>query len=114
MASMQLLFYPFGAVSLLVGQLIGQFLASLLLLRSSLLLFRQGVTRRHMRHNAWRFRKYPLFSSWSGVTGSAAQQAPMLMFAALFSPVQAGLYSLAYRIVGMPGSLVGAAVSNVF
>lgn len=114
MAGVQLLLYPFGAVSLLMGQLMGQFLASLLLLKNTALLFKQKVTRQHMRHNAWRFRKYPLFSSWSGVTGSAAQQAPILMFAALFSPVQAGLYSLANRIVGMPGALVGTAVSNVF
>lgn len=114
MVGVQILLYPLGALALLVGQLFGQFLAAILLLRHSLALFRTTISAQVIRYNIWRFRKYPLFSSWSGVTGQAAQQAPMLMFAVLFSPVEAGLYSLAYRMIGLPGSLVGTAVANVF
>lgn len=112
--STQLLFYPFGALALLGGQLLGQVVSVVFLWRSAFVLVRQKITIDTIRHNAWRFRKYPMFSSWSGFTGGMAQQAPILMFAALFSPVEAGLYSLAYRMVSLPGSLVGGAVANVF
>lgn len=114
MVGAQLLLYPLGALALLGGQLFGQFIATVLLLFRSPELFRQKFNMETLRHNAWKFRKYPLFSSWSGVTGGAAQQAPVLMFAAFFSPVEAGLYSLSYRIIGLPGALIGTAVGNVF
>lgn len=114
MVGIQTVFYSAGAITLLLGHLLSQFLAAVLLLRQSSVLFRQKVTVKIVRQNAKRFRKYPMLSSWSGFTGSSAQQAPMLMFAVLFSPIQAGLYSLAHRIIGLPGALVGQAVSNVF
>lgn len=112
--SAQLVFYTFGPLALLGGQLLGQLISVAVLWRSAFVLIRQKVTLNTIKYNAWRFRKYPMFSSWSGFTGGMAQQAPILMFAALFSPIEAGLYSLAYRMVSLPGSLVGGAVANVF
>lgn len=114
MVVLQMLLYPLGALALLGGQLVGQLLSSVLLLCRSKVLFRQKISLSVLRYNAWRFRKYPLYSSWSGVTGSVGQQAPMLMFAAMFSPLEAGLYVLAYRMTSLPSTLVGKAVTNVF
>ncbi|WP_313500554.1 oligosaccharide flippase family protein [Stutzerimonas nitrititolerans] len=114
MVVLQLIFYPFGAAALVTGQFFGQLVSIGTLLCGSAKLFRQKKDVAVIKANARRFRKYPIFSTWSGLTGGAAQQAPTLMFAALFSPVQAGLYSLAFRMVSLPGALVGSAVANVF
>lgn len=102
------------ALGLLGGQLAGQILATIYLFVYSRGLFRFDVSREGVRRNALRFKKYPIFSTWSGVLGGAAWQVPILMFAALFSPVEAGLYSLAYRVVNMPTSLLGNAITSVF
>lgn len=114
MSAVQLSLFSFGALGLLFGNILGLLLVLLVLLRSGRNLFSVTVAFQLVRANAWRFRKYPLYSTWSGVAGSASQQAPILMFATFFSPAEVGLYSLAYRIVGLPGTLIGSAVSSVF
>jgi len=114
MVGLQLALFPLGATALVLGKVFGQVIFAGMLALRSLDLLKERFSLAGLRGNASHFRKYPIFSTWSGVTGSAAQQAPMLMFAALFSPTQAGLYSLAFRMVSLPGTLIGTAVANVF
>jgi len=61
-----------------------------------------------------RHRKFPLYSSWSGLLNIASWQLPIILFGVFFSPAIVGLYALGFRILQMPMSLVGRAIGRVF
>lgn len=61
-----------------------------------------------------RYKKFPLFESWSGLLNVTSWQLPSLLLPVYFSPVQAGYYSLAFRLIMMPMDLVGGAIQQVF
>lgn len=111
----QLLAFKAGGVALLLGHAGGQGMGSITLGRAALarpelrLWSWQGV-----RFVARRYRRFPIFSTWSDFFNAAGQQLPPLMFAALFSAGAAGLYALAHRVLSMPMSVIGQAVAGVF
>lgn len=114
MLAIQLAGHRFGPVALLSGQAVGQGMGSLQLGR---LVSQQPqlwqVRLADVQAVAKRYRHLPFFSTWSGLLNTAGQHLPSLMFAALFSPVVAGLYALANRVLAMPMSVVGSAIGNV-
>ena len=63
---------------------------------------------------AVRYKEFPIYSTWSSFFNSASLQLPPILFASLFNPAIAGLYSLAHRALAMPLSLVGRAIADVF
>jgi O-antigen/teichoic acid export membrane protein len=67
-----------------------------------------------LAHQARRFRRFPIYSTWGGLFNTAGSQIPPILFAALFSPAAAGIYSLAERTLSMPVTLVGQAIAQVF
>ena len=109
-------FAGFGALGLILGQIIGQ-CAGLVRLAANMAADNRRTGARIHRHGlAWaasRYRRFPLYDSWAGLLNVAGAQAPMLLFAALFSPVLAGYYALSVRLLSAPLSLVGKAVSQV-
>lgn len=113
--SIQLAASPLGGGGLLLGHAAGQGVGALTLARPAL---RAAAGHRVSRHGVWaaarRYRKFPLFSTWSGLFNTLGKQLPPLLFALLFSPVAAGLYALAHRVLAMPMSLIGEAVGKVF
>lgn len=106
---------PLGGGGLLLGHAAGQGVGTLALARPAL---RAAAGHRVSRNGIWaaarRYRKFPLFSTWSGLFNTLGKQLPPLLFALLFSPVAAGLYALAHRVLAMPMSLIGEAVGKVF
>jgi len=107
--------FKFGAVSLLVGQAGGQGVGTL----SLGTLFSQSAklkrcTWRAICQQASRYKRFPIFSTWEGLFNTAGTQLPPLLFAILFSPAAAGLYSLANRVLSLPMSLIGGAIGQVF
>jgi O-antigen/teichoic acid export membrane protein len=74
----------------------------------------KDVNSANVRNVIYRYRRFPLFSTWSGFFNTLGQQLPPLMFAAYFGATAAGLYVLANRVLIMPMSVVGGAISNVF
>lgn len=61
-----------------------------------------------------RYKKFPLFASWSSLLNTASTQLPVVMFASLFSAGIAGYYALSHRILSLPMSLIGKSVGQVF
>ena len=111
----QLIGYKLGAGVLLLGQTAGQGMGGFSLSKSAF----KGAHFRAVRPAgviaaAKRYRHFPIFSTWGGLFNTAGTQLPPLMFAALFSPVAAGLYALAHRVLAMPMSVIGSAIGNVF
>jgi len=110
----------FGSASplgLILGLIAGYGAALLVMLRGireDLSLFRKAVSLDGIKRMATRYRRFPLFTSWSTVANSVSMQAAPLMLAAFFSPVVVGFYGMAHMVVNMPMSLIGSATGQVF
>ena len=61
-----------------------------------------------------RYKKFPLYGSWSILLGVGAWQLPVLMMSSFFSPAIVGFYMLGFRIFQLPMNLVGNAIGQVF
>ncbi|WP_018866775.1 MULTISPECIES: oligosaccharide flippase family protein [unclassified Thioalkalivibrio] len=117
MVGVQLGGYALGPVALLLGQVSGQAAGTsslgLLAIRRKWATFRK-VRLTDIRWSASRYRRFPIYSSWSGVFNKTGTELPAILFAALFSPAVAGIYMLAHRVLAMPMSLLGKAIADVF
>ncbi|QVL49810.1 MAG: oligosaccharide flippase family protein [Thiocapsa sp.] len=72
------------------------------------------ITWQEMWAGLKRHRKFPLYGSWAGLLNTISWQLPVLMLGGFFSPAVAGFYALGFRILQMPMSLIGGAISQVF
>lgn len=106
-----------GAIGLLIGQVVAGSggVTSILcrILRNDRSIIRQ-TSWSGMRKAAWKYRKFPKYSTFEAFANEAAFQLPILLIAALASSPQAGYAMLAIRAIGMPVTLIGGAVKQVF
>ena len=63
---------------------------------------------------AKRYRKFPIWSTGSTLINRLGLQLPQIFMATVFGPREAGWYLLTQRVLGVPISLVGQAVAQVF
>jgi O-antigen/teichoic acid export membrane protein len=80
-------------------------------------------TERHgMQHPTWRgiaavayrYRRFPLLACGAALLNSAGLQVAPLLLASLYGPQVAGLFALSQRMVGMPMTMIGQAVAQVY
>lgn len=115
MLAVQIFGFKLGAVALLLGQAAGHGFGSIRLAK---------LTTGHNEFRQWtwagvlkaakRYKQFPIFSTWGALFNTAGTQLPPILFASLFSAGAAGLYALAHRVLAMPMSVIGEAVSKVF
>ena len=104
-----------GPAGLVVGDVIGRVVGTEQLLRPLLASLRGTHTTasgmvRHVRPH-WPFARVMTVAS---LLNALSLQVPFLMIPGLFSIESSGQYFLAYRVLVLPASLVGAGVSQVF
>jgi O-antigen/teichoic acid export membrane protein len=61
-----------------------------------------------------RFRKFPLIDIWGALLNNISWQLPVLLLTLFFSQTLVGFYALAFRLIHLPMSLIGASLGNVF
>jgi len=72
------------------------------------------VTLKNIRNLAIRYKRFPMFTSWStGANAISTQIAPLLL-AYFFSPEVVGYYAIASMVVFLPMGIIGYAISQVF
>ena len=76
--------------------------------------FRSPPPLSHLAFAAKRYWKFPVFSSISGLMNNAGLQAPSLLVAALYGSETLGYFSLSQRVVGLPLSFIGVALSQIY
>lgn len=59
-------------------------------------------------------RKFPTFSTWSGLLNNLSMQSPAIILGLYFSKTAVGYYSLGYRLISLPISLLGGSIAQVF
>jgi O-antigen/teichoic acid export membrane protein len=107
-----------GAAGLILGQILGQGLAVLVLLRQVAaaggLGAMRGVTLAGLRRAAWRHRDFARYNAPMALLYSTVVTAPGILLAPFFGPVAAGLYWFAYRLLELPCTLIGESTCRVF
>jgi O-antigen/teichoic acid export membrane protein len=115
LALVQIFGFKFGPVALIIGHISGHGMGSSNL---ALPFFKKNVLRnisfKKIVNEAIRFKKYPLYSTWSSLFNTTSSQIPPLLFAILFSPAVAGFYTLAQKAIMAPLKALGDAVADVF
>lgn len=77
--------------------------------------FEAGLPRRRtLRRVAFRYKRFPLVSSFSAVVNSLGLQAPVLLLSALYGGVGFGLLALTMRVLTAPVGIISDAVSQHF
>lgn len=77
-------------------------------------MLRQHTTLRGMMAAISRYRKFPLYSTWSALLNSISWQLPTFLLSAFFSSAVVGWYALGTRVLRLPMSLIGDAIARVF
>ncbi len=119
MASGQLLmgWTQWGAVGLVGGYVLGRVIAGVMLFYALIRSHRDlldSISLANIRLAASRYRRFPLLSSWSALLNQGGLQAAPLLFAAFFGAGVAGWFGLAQRVAGIPLTLIGRSVSQVY
>jgi len=74
----------------------------------------KSINWRKMTASMKRYRKFPIYSSWSILLNTISWQLPALILGVFFSPKIVGYYALGFRVIQMPMQLIGQAISQVF
>jgi lipopolysaccharide exporter len=107
-----------GAGGLISGYIVGQLIATVRLAwqifcdegREILL----SISRQSMREMLSRYRRFPLYDTWSGLLNTASAMLPALLLAYFFNPVIVGFYALGQRVLALPMGVIGSAVAQAF
>ena len=63
---------------------------------------------------AYEFREFPIYNAPARFVRAFSNSLPVLVLGLLFSPLAAGLYAMANRLVGAPSEIVAGAVRRVY
>jgi lipopolysaccharide exporter len=61
-----------------------------------------------------RYRKFPLYDTWSALLNTISWQLPVFLMSSFFSSTIVGFYALGFRILQLPMSLIGGSIAQVF
>lgn len=106
-----------GTLSLVVGQLFGQWGGTLQVARKS---WRsdgdkfRAVSPTSLRETAHRFRRFPLFTLPGAMLNAVDANVAPLLFAHFFGGTVTGYFALGHRLIGVPFMLVGSSAQKVF
>ncbi len=63
---------------------------------------------------AKRYKNFPLLDAWANFLNTVSREFPLFVLGVFFSAGIVGLYSIAYRIMSMPVTVISTAVTRVF
>lgn len=101
---------------MIVGSVVGSLAGVLSLgLMTNLTTFRQyrEFSRRRLFQLAIKYKKYPLLSSCGALLDGVAVQVPVLFVAKLFGAATTGLFSMTFKIINMPMTLISNSIGQV-
>ena len=106
------------AGSMIGANIAGQSVATTILCwqiwRDDCTIFLKSIRMRSMVEGLKRYKKFPLFDSWASLMNAISGQLPPLLLAFFFSSTVVGFYALGYRLLSMPSTLIGGAITQVF
>ena len=109
-------FLFYSSSGLIVGFVIGQALAMVALFAivwSRDRVVSVNINSQAMFSSALVYKKFPLFSTWGALFDSLAIQMPIFVLTRFFSTAVSGMFSLTFRILNLPISLIAGSLSQV-
>jgi O-antigen/teichoic acid export membrane protein len=107
-----------GAGALIIAHFLGLLTTTLLLALQILSkeghFFRQNIRLQKILSGMKKYQKFPIYGTWSELLNLSANQLPTFLLSAFFSTTVVGYYGLAVRLLRMPITLLGNAISQVF
>jgi O-antigen/teichoic acid export membrane protein len=105
-----------GSAGLIWGNVLGQLVALITLIKKSLSddkkTFR-NVKYKQIKLNAIHYQKMPKYSTFGVVADSLSVQMPILVISKFYDIMQTGTFSLTFRVLSLPASLLSGALSQV-
>lgn len=100
---------------LIIGQIIGFFAALITLSRKlNLMVMFKKISWKNMKKVGKRYIDFPKFILPSTLANNMAVNMTSILISVIYTVSGVGFYSLANRILGLPGSLIGKSMSNVY
>jgi O-antigen/teichoic acid export membrane protein len=110
-------FDGFGFSGLILGNLFGQFISTVYLVRRVLLddrKYMNVISKNIMVLLLKKYIKFPKFDLSASLLNVSAQQVSNILFNTMFNSTIAGYYYLTQRMLGLPVSIVAASILDVF
>jgi O-antigen/teichoic acid export membrane protein len=102
-------------MGLIIGAVVGQFLAAIYLgYYSGLFPILSGGQRASLKTTLKKYRKYPLLNGPTALMDSFSVFAPSIFIEMIYGPATLGLYGLALRTITIPSTLIGLSFSQIF
>ncbi len=115
----QLLMGSIGFISfgLIAGRIFGQVVLTLVV-GKFFLIKRKKIFKERRKLKifalAKRYKKFPLYESWSNLLNTSSTELPVILITSFFSVGIAGFYALANRMLLLPMSLIGSSIGQVY
>lgn len=74
----------------------------------------ENIPKTELKKLAYKHRDFPLYRAPQQFINALSQSLPVLMLASFFGPAAAGFYALGKTVLGVPSTLIGKAVGDVF
>ena len=105
-----------GATGLISGQIISQFFANTKLLKNIIKdkVLISKITKKKIIALARRYKNFPKYSMPSGLLNITSLQVPVFLLGTFFNTTIVGFYSLSYRFINLPMSIIGSSIGQVF
>jgi len=102
--------------NLILGIFFGYFCAICIMLKgfSKDLTFFKNTSFNKVKQLAIRYKKFPIYTSWSTTANELSRQVPSILLTFFFNSTIVGFYSLAYQVLMLPSALIGTATAQVF
>ena len=105
-----------GATGLISGQIISQFFANTKLLKNIIKdkILISKITKKKIIALAKRYKNFPKYSMPARLLNITSLQVPVFLLGAFFNTAIVGFYSLSYRFINLPMSIIGSSIGQVF
>lgn len=70
--------------------------------------------RSDIKRVAVRYRKFPIYSTWTGMLNTVGRQIMPILLVSFYTPHVAGLFSMAQNLLHLPSAFIGQAIGQVF
>ncbi|MBV35104.1 MAG: hypothetical protein CMP47_06550 [Rickettsiales bacterium] len=105
-----------NGIGLILGQLANQAIGLIFLIRKMTPLDKMRILKskkNHIKRNASKYQKLPKYSAIGSLADKGSLQMPILVIGKAFDLGSAGLFSLTFRVLNLPMSLVSTSISQV-
>jgi len=102
-----------GAFGLISGQIISNFMGNIYLLKKTIWSKYNFFSKKNIIM-AKKYKKFPIYYLPNNLIFNLSNTITIVLISSLFGAISLGFYTMANRILGLPGSIIGNSISQVY